>query len=58
MALSTLRDLFILSEEDATYVLVTYVNSMWRQRHMNGYLVSVKMNCIANYDFNDGNIAP
>ena len=27
MALSTLRDLFKLSEEDATYVLVTYVNS-------------------------------
>ena len=27
MALSTLRDLFKLTEEDATYVLVTYVNS-------------------------------
>ena len=27
MTLSTLRDLFKLSEEDATYVLVTYVNS-------------------------------
>ena len=27
MALSTLRDLFKVSEEDAAYVLVTYVNS-------------------------------
>ena len=59
MAPSTLGDLFKLSEEDATYVLVTYVNSCggsvtWMDIFSLWYLV----NCIANYDFNDENIAP
>jgi hypothetical protein len=31
---------------------------MWRQRHMNKDLFSVLLNCIANHDSNNENIAP
>ena len=55
MALSTLRDFFKLTEEDAISNLCEF---MWRQRHMNGDLFSVILNCIANYDSNNENIAP
>ena len=55
MALSTLRDLFKLTEEDA---VSNQCEFMWRQRHMNSDLFSVILNCIAKYDFNNENIAP
>ena len=55
MALSTLRDLFTFTEENAISNVCEF---MWRQRHMNGDLFSVIQNYIANYDFSNENIAP
>ena len=58
MALLTLRDLFQVTEEDL--LATNLCEFMWRHchNHMNGDLFSVILNCIANYDSNNEDIAP